>query len=307
MSRCEFINIDRGPIGGINNPVIYKLDRETDVASIPAKAIERIKEGLKRFQSILSSAKARDVNESDTVVIVTDLLQDVFGYDKYAEITSEHMIRGTFCDLAVKIQGSFAFLLEVKAIGTELKDQHVKQAIDYAANQGVEWVGLTNGVTWRVYKVTFGKPIDFEIVVDFDLLSLNPRSADALDVLALLAKEGWQKAHIGEYLSYKQALSKYTLSAILLSEPVLTTVRRQLRLTTPGVKVDLQEIKAALETDVIKREVLEGEKAVSAQRQVTRATKRARKSKDAEVKPDAATHLTIDATEDAEIAAVPNS
>lgn len=258
------------------------------MASIPARAVERIKEGLKRFQPILSSAKARDVNESDTVVIVTDLLQYVFGYDKYSEITSEHMIRSTFCDLAVKIQGSLAFLLEVKAIGCELKDQHVKQAIDYAANQGVEWVGLTNGAIWRVYKVTFAKPIDFELVIEFDLLSLNPRSSDALETLGLLAKEGWQKAHIGEYLSYKQALSKYMLSAILLSEPVLTTVRRQLRLTTPGVKVDLDEIKKALETDVLKREVLEGEKATSAQRQVTRATNRARKSKDAEVKSEAA-------------------
>lgn len=273
------------------------------VASISAKAIDRIRDGLKRFQPILSSAKARDVNESDTVVIVTDLLQYVFGYDKYSEITSEHMIRSTFCDLAVKIQGSLAFLLEVKAIGSELKDQHIKQAIDYAANQGVEWVGLTNGVIWRIYKVTFAKPIDFEVVVEFDLLSINTRSADAIEMLGLLAKEGWQKAHIGEYLSYKQALSKYTLSAILLSEPVLKTVRRQLRITTPDVKVDLDEIKKALEADVIKREVLEGEKATSAQRQVTRATNRARKSKDLEVKSEATGLTSSEQAEASETAA----
>ncbi len=64
------------------------------------------------------------------------------------------MIRSTLCDLAVKLQGSLAFLLEVKAIGSELKDQHVKQAIYHADNQGVERVGLTNGNTRRVYKVT---------------------------------------------------------------------------------------------------------------------------------------------------------
>jgi len=38
----------------------------------------------------------------------------------------------------------------VKAIGVELDDRHVKQAIDYGTNQGVEWVMLTNGVVWRV-------------------------------------------------------------------------------------------------------------------------------------------------------------
>ena len=79
------------------------------------KSVERITTGLKRFQPILTSARSRDVNESDTVVIVTDLLQEVFGYDKYAEITSEHVIRGTFCDLAVKLDGTLALLIEVKA------------------------------------------------------------------------------------------------------------------------------------------------------------------------------------------------
>jgi predicted type IV restriction endonuclease len=119
------------------------------MAKLSKKAVERITAGVKRFQPILASARSRDVNESDTVVIVADLLQEVFGYDKYAEITSEHMIRGTFCDLAVKLDGTLAFLVEVKAIGLELKDHHIKQAVDYAANQGCDWVMLTNGVIWR--------------------------------------------------------------------------------------------------------------------------------------------------------------
>ena len=63
------------------------------------KAAERIAVGLKRFQPILATAKSRDINDSDTVVLVTDLLQDVFGYDKYLEITSEHMIRSTSATL----------------------------------------------------------------------------------------------------------------------------------------------------------------------------------------------------------------
>src|SRR3990170_1769707 len=105
------------------------------MARLSKKAVERIAAGLKRFQPILAAAKSRDVNESDTVVIVTDLLQEVFGYDKYAEITSEHVIRGTFCDLAVKLDGTLAFLIEVKAIGLELKEQHIKQADGFYLNQ----------------------------------------------------------------------------------------------------------------------------------------------------------------------------
>ena len=244
------------------------------MAKLSKRAEERIDTGLKRFQPILASAKARDVNESDTVVIVTDLLQEIFGYDKYSEITSEHMIRGTFCDLAVKLEGSLAFLIEVKAIGLELKEQHIKQAVDYAANQGCEWVALTNGTVWRAYKVTFAKPIEHELVVDLDLLAVNPRNREHIEMVALLAKEGWQKAQLGEYHSQQQALSRFTLAALLLSDPLLGVLRREIRRLSPDVRVEEAGIKAVLEADVLKREVLEGEKAEAARRHVARAAGR---------------------------------
>jgi Type I restriction enzyme R protein N terminus (HSDR_N) len=115
------------------------------MAAIPKKVSERLTSALKKFQPILSASKARDDGEADTVMIVTDMLAYVFGYDKYSEVTAEYAIRGTFCDLATKIDGTIQALVEVKAIGLELKDAHVKQAVDYAANQGVDWVVLTNG------------------------------------------------------------------------------------------------------------------------------------------------------------------
>jgi hypothetical protein len=70
---------------------------------IPKKVAERYVNTIKRFQPIIQSAKTRDVNESDTVIIITDMLAEVFGYDKYSEITSEFSIRGTYCDLAKKL------------------------------------------------------------------------------------------------------------------------------------------------------------------------------------------------------------
>ena len=114
------------------------------MASVPKRISEGIVSGIKKYQPILSSAKARDVGEADTVTIIKDMLSEVFGYDKYSEITSEFSIRGTYCDLAIKLDNKLATLIEAKAIGLDLKEQHVKQAVDYAANQGVDWVLLTN-------------------------------------------------------------------------------------------------------------------------------------------------------------------
>jgi len=227
------------------------------MANISSKVFDRLSSGIKRFQPILNNAKSRDVNESDTVIIITDMLSEIFGYDKYSEITSEFMIRSTYCDLAIKLDGKLAFLLEVKAIGLELKDNFVKQAVDYAANQGVDFVVLTNGVLWKVYKITFAKPVDSELVFEIDFLTLNNKNKDDVEKLSLLSKEGWQKSFLYDYHSQKQALSKFFLSAILLSDTIIEVVRRELRKISPDVKVTSEQIKEVIFKEVLKREVIE--------------------------------------------------
>ena len=159
------------------------------MASISPKITDRISDALKRLQPIISSAKSRDVNESDTVTIVVDLLSEMFGYDRYSEITREYAIRNTFCDLAIKIDGKPCLLIEVKAIGLELKDNHVRQAVDYAANEGIEWVGLTNGAIWQVYRVSFEKPISHEKIFETDLISINPRKKNEVEALYILSQK----------------------------------------------------------------------------------------------------------------------
>jgi hypothetical protein len=87
------------------------------VQTIPRKVADRLVDGLKHFQGILAASKARDDGEADTVMIVTDIIADVFGYDKYSELTAEYAIKGTYCDLATKLDGVVQALIEVKAIG----------------------------------------------------------------------------------------------------------------------------------------------------------------------------------------------
>lgn len=242
---------------------------------VPARVANRLQAGVRRFQAILASAKARDVGESDTVIIVTDMLSEIFGFDKYSEITSECAIRGTWCDLGIKIDGAFQYLLEVKAIGIELKDSHTKQAVDYSANQGTDWVILTNGETWRVYKVAFTKPIDQEMVLEFSFSQLNPKKSDDIEVLYNLTREGWMKSALGEFHAQQQALSRFFLGAMVLSDPVLDIIRRELRRLSPDIRIDTEQIKLALMQDVLKREVVEGEKAQEARRKISRAASRA--------------------------------
>lgn len=258
------------------------------MAAIPKKVAERLVAGIKRYQPVLASAKARDVGEADTVTIIKDMLADVFGYDKYSDITSEHSIRGTFCDLAVKLDGQLETLIEVKAVGIDLKDAHVKQAIDYAANQGVDWVLLTNGITWRVYHLIFAKPIDQELVLEIDFCALSPRAQGDLDKLYLWCKEGWQRSVLGEYHTQRQALSRFFVGAMLQTDAVLDVIRRELRRVSPDVRIDTDQIKDVLVNEVIKREVMEGDKAAEARKKIARTANKALRAKSARAETSAA-------------------
>jgi len=244
------------------------------MAAIPARISDRLAAGLKRFQPILSAAKARDAGEADTSTIAKDILCEIFGYDKYTEITAEHLIKGTYCDLAIKLDGKLQILIEVKAIGLELKEAHTKQAIDYAANQGVEWVVLTNGTVWRIYRVIFAQPISQDLVFECDILSLNPKNRQQVDSLFLFAKEGQSKSVLHEYHAQRQAMSRHYLGALILDDTVLDVIRRELRRLSPDVKIDREELYEVLIQDVLKREVTEGDKADEARRKISKSQKR---------------------------------
>lgn len=264
------------------------------MANTPKKVAERLTLGLRKFQPILVSAKSRDVNEADTVTLVKDVLDELFGYNKYTEVTSECAIRGTWCDLGIKLDdGKYLFLIEVKAIGLDLKDHHVKQAVDYAANQGTEWVLLTNGETWRVYRVMFAKPISHELVLELNLPALNAKKDADLDLLFHLTREGWQKSAIDAFHQQRQALSRFMVAAVIQSDSVVDIIRRELRRLSPEVRIGPEDIRNVLLLEVLKREVTEGEPAEQAVRRLARAASRALRER--VVKASVAEERTIEA------------
>lgn len=241
------------------------------MVKIPKKVSNRFAAALKSYQGVAISPKDRDVSEADTVTLVKDVLADIFGYDKYAELTSEQQIRGTYCDLAVKIDGKIKYLIEVKSAGVELNDSHLRQALNYASNQGIEWVVLTNAISWRLYRIKFSQPIDFEAVSSFELPSLNLRNEEDQSKMFLLCREGITSDAMGLYHQQTKLLNKYTVAQLVMSDSVVAIIRRELRHLFPELRVDGEQISDILVNDVLKREVIEGEKAKEAQQSIKKA------------------------------------
>lgn len=241
---------------------------------VSKRFLDRARKNLRKYQKALESARSRDVGESDTCVIISDFLADVLGYDKYSEVTTEFAIRSTFCDLAIRIDGRLQFLIEVKSVGTELKDTHVRQATDYAANQGVDWVLLTNGAQWRAYKLRFEKPIQADETFVIDLLDPDVKPNQLLERLYLISREAGGGSAMASFHQQKEAKSRYVIGQLLLSESLLASMRRELRRLFPAVRATTEELRELLRTEVIKRDILEGERALAAEKGVRRGARR---------------------------------
>ena len=259
-----------------------------DVMPVSAKVAGRIAAQMKRYQGVLATIQKKDISEADTVTVVNDMLADVCGYEKVHEITGQYAIHGTFVDLVVKVDENIRFLVEVKAVGIELKDNHVKQAIDYAANEGIEWVVLTNGAVWRVYNVHFGQPIEKILVCEVDLTALSPKSDEILECFGNLSREGFCKKRMTDWLHQKQLTNKFTVAALLISDYVLDDLRREIRRLGPGIKVDIDYLRALLTNEIVKRDLIDSEEAEAAVQNVKHLQKAAHKKsseKELEEKP----------------------
>lgn len=237
------------------------------MAVLPKRVLERLK-NLVKFQSVLKTAKDKDINETDTVHIVKDILSDVFGYDKYLEITSEFAIKNTYCDLAIKINEKVQFLIEAKAIGKELKEAHLKQVTDYGAHHGTNWIILTNGLSWQLHRLNFTQPISTELICSLQFDSLNLKKDDDLERLFVFSREGLDKNAREEYHEKTQFCNKFVLGTILQEETVLNTIRKELKKLAPEIRVEIPEIHEMLKNEVIKREIIEDEEALKAQQKV---------------------------------------
>jgi len=245
--------------------------------AVPKRVALRIKTGLRRYRRILDDARKADRSEQDTVTIVTDMLADIFGYDKYSEVTGEYAIRGTFCDIAVKVDNKVKYLIEVKSADKTLNENHLRQATDYAAKEGIEWVVLTNGIEWQAFRMIFEQPVSFEHVFT---INLADGGSELVDMIFMLSREVITKQALDEYHEQRQILNRHVVAAMVISEPILKTLRRELRKMAPKMKISTDDIEELLKTEILKRDIVESDGIKNAKRKLRRAAKRSSSKKE---------------------------
>jgi phage anti-repressor protein len=155
--------------------------------------MDELETAIRRFNRPLADLVARDANEGDTRLLVTDFLCDGLGFDKYADLTTENQVKGEFADYGLRIDRELVAFIEVKRVATKLSTRHLRQVEMYAVNEGVEWIILTNGSVWQVYHITGGLPVVIDLALEVDLLGEEPPT-HKVNQLFYLSRESLRSA-----------------------------------------------------------------------------------------------------------------
>jgi predicted type IV restriction endonuclease len=217
-----------------------------------AAAVERVRAALRKFAKPLADLAARDANEGDTRLLVTDFLCEGLGYDKYSDLTTEYLVKGEYADYGVRIDRELIAFIEVKRVATKLSEKHLRQVQMYAVNEGVEWVFLTNGIVWKAYHLTGGLPVVTELAFSIDL-SIDTSPSQKAGLLFYLSKDAMKRRLIDELWSAKVATSPKSIAHVLMSDVIVEAIRKQLRKQS-GHNVDLQELKRVLAETVLREQ-----------------------------------------------------
>lgn len=217
-------------------------------------ALERVKANVRRFAKPLADLVSRDANEGDTRLLVTDFLCDALGYDKYEDLTTEYQVKGEFADYGIRVDRQLVAFIEVKRVATRLAAKHLRQVEMYAVNEGVEWVILTNGAVWQAYHldVSRGLPVIIDLALEIDLTADQTTSHKGQQ-LFYLTRESFKKRRIDELWKEKAATSPRALAEVIVSQPVVEAIRRELRRRS-GQRVDADRLGALLKETVIQPE-----------------------------------------------------
>lgn len=232
--------------------VIAEIKPATPTAKGPkweSEAHEQVKCAVQRFARPLQDLLTRDANEGDTRLLITDMLCEGLGYDKFRDLTTEYMVRQDFADYGVRIDKQLIAFIEVKRVSQKLNERHLRQVQMYAVNEGVEWMILTNGQVWQAYHLTGGLPVIVNLAFEVDLL--GPESLEAkAEKMFFLHREALKRRRIDELWKHRAATSPDALLEVILSDSVLDTIRKEIKRNT-GITTTVQTLASVIRTEIV--------------------------------------------------------
>lgn len=224
-----------------------KSKKKRSSQEIIQETIRNIKVSAKRTIPLMMQLHSRDANESETRHGIEVILRDLLGYDLLEEVRKEVSVGGLKADYIVQVKGEPKIVVEAKRIGLNLNKNHVHQASGYGKLTGIQWVVLTNGLVWELYRVD--SDFDYYRIFTIDLIDgLSDAEAEYFYLISrdCMSRKNFLENHWLRIL----ALSPYVLNSIILGDEVIAKIRAVLSRET-GYRATDDEVREALEQTLV--------------------------------------------------------
>ena len=127
--------------------------------------IEKLQDKIKTHRRYLSG------NETATRQVLIDPLLLALGWDVSDpnQVELEYPIKKKKADYVLMSNDEPDAVIEAKSLGTQLDDETIMQAINYANMAGIQYMVITNGDDWVMYDVFSPKPIEERILMELKI------------------------------------------------------------------------------------------------------------------------------------------
>ncbi len=230
---------------------------EDPIPQWEADARSQLHTALEQLTGPLEDLVARDANEGDTRLLITDFLSEGLGYNKYDEVTTEYRTKNDAVDYGLKVGDEVFALVEAKRCGQDISARNLRPARLSAAAEGVQWLVLTNGRAWQVYHAETAEDSPM-LILEVDLLGeAEPKTK--VDALFHLSRAAVANGRLNTLLEWRRALAGAPLAEVVQSPTVVEAIRSEVRRRTEHVGHigDFDDVLRALREEVIPPRLLD--------------------------------------------------
>lgn len=208
------------------------------------KQLQELRDKLKNYKRRYLKKEFSSLDESATRIMTNNFLTEILGYQELVEIKTEYRIRSEYADYVIQLKRKKHFVVEVKSIGLDISEKHLRQSLSYAANEGIDWILLLNGREIQLYRVNFGKPVTTTLIYKLDLMNADDFKK-CPEQLWNLTKRAVERGELETFWKRTNALNAENLAKLLYSEEIVRRLRNDLKEQT-GIYFQMEDVAASL-------------------------------------------------------------
>ena len=197
---------------------------------IRGEHIERALDGFRLLHPRLKEISQNPSSSEEQVrVWCIDAIRSALGY-RDEEIDTECRVLSGRVDIAIKKDNRILIVVECKNIRSRLGGSVRDQGGAYAATLSAEWMVVTNGDLWKLYRVVprNGQEPKLELIFDISLLDEDGISDRDAENLYLLTSRAMTCGDTQKVYHNVCCLSSLRLRSALFSERVVKAMRLEL-------------------------------------------------------------------------------